>query len=326
MRLAGPDGNPWATPTPLPHGTAVPGAGERWYRGNLHCHTTNSDGRLTPQETVDWFGANGYDFLAVTDHNTVTDPALLDSGRLCLIPSTELTASGGELGSQYHLISLGVRPGLALPATTERAADTAAWLREQGAVVFIAHPHWSALTVSDLRAVPAHGIEIYNGGTVLDSQKGDAVTYWDEGLARGERWWGIAVDDTHWHTLDRGLGWVMVRAPEQRPAALLDALAHGRFYASTGPQINSVQVGDDGHGNAIVEVQTSPCAAIYLLSTGAGNQFVVDQEAATRGETGATITEAHFTVKRIGAGGYLRVQCVDWQWRRAWSNPLYLVP
>src|SRR5436309_1914807 len=83
----------------------------------------------------------------------------------------------------------------------------------------------------DLPAVTGMaGIEVFNGGTVLDSHKGEALTHWDEGLARGGRWWGIAVDDTHWHSIDRGLGWVVVRAAEPTPRALLAALARGHFY------------------------------------------------------------------------------------------------
>lgn len=340
------DGNPWALPD---------GGAWRWFRGNLHCHTTASDGRLTPQQTVDWFAAAGYHFLALTDHNRITDPATVDARGLCLLPATELTAAGGELGAAYHLIALGLPVDMALPQSSTAAVESLRRLRERGAVVFIAHPHWSGLTVADLLALngdPAlAGIEIYNGGSVLDSQKGEALAHWDEALARGARWWGIAVDDTHWHTLDRGLGWVMVRAPvphhsspgaqrsppsggpatpELSPAALLHALARGHFYASSGPEIRRLHLAPDAEGGKVVEVETSPCAAIYVLGYGSRNQFAFDREAAARGELGATINRATFRVRAGEARGtgpapYVRVQCVDWQRRCAWTNPLFLV-
>ncbi|MGH2366679.1 MAG: PHP domain-containing protein [Chloroflexota bacterium] len=314
-RLASTDGNPWA----------LVGESGAWFRGNLHCHTTESDGRLTPQETVDWFRAAGYDFLALTDHNRITDPASLRTDGLCLIPATELTASGGELGAAFHLIGLGLPVEATLPPVATPAAESAAWLREQGAVAFVAHPFWSGLTVADMLALPVAGIEVYNGGTVLDSQKGEAVSYWDEGLARGARWWGIAVDDTHWHTIDRGLGWIMARAPELSPAAVLQALAHGHFYATTGPDIRRVNLTPEPGGVTVVEVETSPCAAIYALGFGSRNQFAFEREAAARGELGATITRATFRVRpETLPGRYVRVQCVDWQRRSAWSNPLVL--
>src|SRR2546425_5034224 len=39
-----------------------------WLRGNLHAHTTYSDGVKTPQELLVEYEALGYDFLAITDH------------------------------------------------------------------------------------------------------------------------------------------------------------------------------------------------------------------------------------------------------------------
>ena len=44
-----------------------------FYKGNLHSHTTNSDGRLTPIEAVSYYRKHGYDFLALTDHNIYSD-------------------------------------------------------------------------------------------------------------------------------------------------------------------------------------------------------------------------------------------------------------
>jgi predicted metal-dependent phosphoesterase TrpH len=317
-----PGGNPWA----LDDRTT------RWFRGNVHCHTTASDGRLSPQEAARWFAGAGYDFLAITDHNLITDPRTVDVPGLCLLPATELTAAGGELGASFHLIGLGLEPGLVLPPVTTPATEAVAWLHEQGAVVFTAHPFWSGLTLADLLSLPVAGIEIYNGGTVLDSQKGEALAYWDEGLARGARWWGIAVDDTHWHTVDRGLGWVVVRAAEPSPAALAHAMAQGHFYATSGPEIKRVSVaplpravGAAPAGTVRLEVETSPCAAIYALGFGSRNKFAFDREAAARGEVGATITRATFDVDpETLPGRYVRLQCVDGQRRSAWSNPLFL--
>jgi hypothetical protein len=314
------DGNPWA-----------PEVRGGWYRGNLHCHTTNSDGRLSPQETVNWFAANGYQFLALTDHNKVTDPSALDARGMCLLTASEVTAAGGELGSSYHLISLGLQADATLPPATTPAVDTVTWLWKQGAVVFVAHPHWSGLTVADVTRLPGiAGIEIFNGGTVLDSDKGHALAHWDEGLARGETWWGISVDDTHWHSIDRGLGWVIVRAPEPTPAAILQALAAGHFCASAGPEIRQITITPEADGVRL-DIETSPCAIIYALGYGSRNQFAANREAIAQGHMGATITQATFHVRRPAGRApaylprpYVRVQCTDWQRRSAWSNPIFL--
>ena len=43
----------------------------RWYRGNLHTHTTASDGEQSVTERCAAYRAAGYDFLAITDHHLV---------------------------------------------------------------------------------------------------------------------------------------------------------------------------------------------------------------------------------------------------------------
>jgi len=40
----------------------------RFYRGNIHCHSTPSDGTLSPEDVVAAYREQGYDFLAITDH------------------------------------------------------------------------------------------------------------------------------------------------------------------------------------------------------------------------------------------------------------------
>ena len=41
---------------------------KKYYKGNLHTHTTNSDGKRSPEEVMAGYEALGYDYLALTDH------------------------------------------------------------------------------------------------------------------------------------------------------------------------------------------------------------------------------------------------------------------
>lgn len=43
----------------------------KWYKGNLHTHSYWSDGDEFPEVILDWYKARGYQFLALSDHNTV---------------------------------------------------------------------------------------------------------------------------------------------------------------------------------------------------------------------------------------------------------------
>lgn len=45
-------------------------------KGQLHAHTTMSDGRLTPQETADEYARLGFHFLAITDHDHLCVPPI----------------------------------------------------------------------------------------------------------------------------------------------------------------------------------------------------------------------------------------------------------
>src|SRR5205085_11498799 len=47
-------------------------AAPRWYKGNTHTHTLNSDGDSTPDDVVRWYREHGYAFLVLTDHNFLT--------------------------------------------------------------------------------------------------------------------------------------------------------------------------------------------------------------------------------------------------------------
>lgn len=42
------------------------------YKGQMHCHTTNSDGNLSPANVVAKYVGYGYDFMTITDHNYIT--------------------------------------------------------------------------------------------------------------------------------------------------------------------------------------------------------------------------------------------------------------
>ncbi len=79
----------------------------QWYRGNLHTHSTNSDGKLSPEENVAWHTRHGYDFLTITDHNKVT---LLEQGGSCLVvPGVEISTRREATQVEYHLVTIGVR-------------------------------------------------------------------------------------------------------------------------------------------------------------------------------------------------------------------------
>ena len=44
----------------------------QWFKGNTHTHSLWSDGNDFPEMIVDWYQSQGYDFLALSDHNILS--------------------------------------------------------------------------------------------------------------------------------------------------------------------------------------------------------------------------------------------------------------
>jgi len=77
--------------------------GRRWLAGDLHTHTVHSDGKLTVPELAVLAAQRGLDFLAVTDHNTISHHAELAAASrrygIILLPGQEVTTDGGHAGA-----------------------------------------------------------------------------------------------------------------------------------------------------------------------------------------------------------------------------------
>lgn len=283
-----------------------------WYRGNLHCHTTNSDGRKTPAEAVDWYHSHGYDFLAITDHNKMTDVSCMGDQRFLVLPGLETHPGESAVGSNYHLVAIGGSRGFDFTRTDFPVQEAIDRLRADGAVVFLGHPHWSGLTYDEIMPLEnIIGLEVFNTVCLVEVGKGYSSVHWDDLLARGKLLWGLATDDTHWGKPGEGMGWVMVRAPELTTAAIKEALTAGRFYASQGPEIFDLQV-----SGTEVHIRCSPVSRINVASLcGAGGGVVAPS-------ADQLVTEATITLN--APQRYVRVECTDSRGRSAWAQPLML--
>ena len=281
-----------------------------WLKGNLHTHTTESDGAFTPAENIHWHEENGYDFVAITDHDRVTDPRLFCEPELITLPGAELSLGATKGGGPFHLVSFGYPETFVAPRANSLTPQAGIDLVNQaGGVCFVAHPHWSSTPMEELAECTGYaGVEVFNTGCEYENRTGIAETYWDDLLRRGRNVWGFATDDSHWRYPDYGGGWIMVRAAERTREAIVAAIKAGQFYASRGPSIDSIEF--DG---STLRVKSSPVESIYWTEGSRGYFLHADNEYG--------ITHAEFTVK---ARQHFRVMVVDTKGRAAWSNPLLL--
>jgi hypothetical protein len=229
------------------------------------------------------------------------------------LAGVELDGTDSQTGL-YHVVGLASAwPQEFSSAGNDSVQDTVDSLRAAGALVAVAHPYWSGQMSKDLLDIEGcFALEIYNGGCEVDDAKGFSTIHWDDLLAAGRKLWGIAVDDAHWRndSKDAGLGWVWLKAPTLTQDAILQALEHGHFYASTGPQIYDLTL--DG---TQVRVRCSPSRTIDFVGDGPRSQRVT-------AAPGETLTEATAWLK--WQQRYVRVACQDFDGCWAWSNPIWI--
>lgn len=295
----------------------------RFFRGNLHTHSDRSDGVLPPDEVCRRYRAEGYDFLALTDHFVglfgypITDTTGFRRDGFTTILGAEVHSGAMANGEIWHLVAVGLPPDFAPGEAPhfdpvegqESAADLARRAREAGAYVAIAHPQWSGLTLEDARLIDAaHAVEVYNHGCAVGCDRPDGFHTLDLLLTEGRRLALVATDDAHFSEPDHFGGWVMVKADANEPGPLLDSLKAGHFYSSTGPEIRDIRVHADR-----VEVDCSPAATIIVQGQGS----------AAKALHGSSMTTGEMALSRFAASPWIRVTVVDPAGRRAWSNPIW---
>jgi hypothetical protein len=281
-----------------------------WYKGALHAHTTRSDGRLTPEESVAFHREHDYHFLAVTDHDVITDLSQLAGDAFLTIPGVEVSHGRNAVSQSYHVVLVGIRQlqRARYGVSVQQAIDT--W-RQNASLMFLAHPYWSGMSPEEILPLEnLAGLEIFNTSSHTDLGKGLATVHWDNVLALGKQWAGFAVDDTHGINDDAAGGWVWAKSEQLTETAILEALNCGAFYSSSGPTIDDFRL-EDG----VVYIRCSDVTAINIIGhTQWGYQ--------RRAEPGKTISEAEYRLK--GREVYVRAECVDAQGHAAWTNPLFL--
>ncbi len=329
------DAIPPDAPPPIP---------PRWLRGSTHVHAAPSgDSATDPVAVMAWYRAHRYDFIVLTDHNRITVPVAPDpGGRAVATPAdgplviggVELTYNppacaepapppGGKC--RIHVNGVGVtgrRDGKiewADRAAIARRGMYQAALREidaLGGIAQLNHPQWHwGMTPELLVALAGDGVVLVEIANAAFAQwnDGDAThasveQQWDQALQRGARLWAIASDDAHSYDppgkYPAGGAWVMVDAPLDADA-IVDALAHGRFYATTGVALTwATLIGDE----LVVELapdETRPSTITFIID----------------GVIVLTSTHRAARVRLPPAGSYVRAVVTRDDGARAWIQP-----
>ncbi len=294
----------------------------RFWRGNIHTHSNQSDGALPTASVIEAYQNAGYDFLMLSEHFVshfnwpINDTRSFRSNNFTTLIGVELHAPETSAGELWHIVAAGLPLDFKPPGPTETGAQLARRAREAGAFVGIAHPAWSQLTLADgLDIDAAHAVEIYNHGCAIENDRGEGWFLHDQLLNEGKRLSAFATDDAHFKTPDHFGGWVNVKAQSLDPDEILQSLKDGNYYASQGPQFHSIEL----QGKTL-NVSCSPVDTITVVC---GNSRTCVKSA-------KAITSAEFDLKKLESGWLLtkqspwfRVIAIDHAGKRAWSNPVW---
>lgn len=268
------------------------------YKANLHCHSTVSDGSMTPEELKSRYKARGYQILAYTDHEVLALHNELCDGEFLVIPGYEIQIYGDmelpkRLRRVCHLnlypkdVGNNVMPFYNesdvmkldnVPDITravyvgdgkepkEYSAEGLNRLiskaRDAGFIVSYNHPMWSRENsdiYTGLKGLCA--MEIYNHGTTFDADAYCPYIY-DEMLISGQRIGCIATDDTH-DECDMFGGFTMVYSDSLEHKSVISALENGDYYASRGPIIKNLW-----YENGTFHIECSPSVKIRVSNSG----------------------------------------------------------
>ncbi len=295
------------------------------YKANLHCHSTISDGLMTPEELKKHYKSQGYSILAYTDHNVLVLHNELNDGDFLALPGYEEQIYGDmELPKRLRRVShmnfypkdpenrkmpffnlddvmrLDKKPDMSQAVYdgdgNEYKEYSVAGLnqliskaKDAGFIVSHNHPTWSkedSSIYTNLQGLFA--VEIYNHGAQLMGHDAYCPYVYEEMLRSGKRIGCVANDDTH-KECDLFGGFTMVYADALTHSAVINALENGDFYASRGPIINALWY-EDG----IFHIECSPVKKIVISNSGRR-----DPKVSVKQTQSGEITCAEFPIQDI---------------------------
>lgn len=207
----------------------------KFYKANLHSHSTISDGKFTPEQMKEEYKKRGYSIIAFTDHNVfLSHNELTDDTFLALngFEGDVVEDKEGEFGVKKtcHACYIALdkdyeqhpfwhrgkyswgnalmhvptvkfdesEPDYERSYTPESINDMIRRGKEKGFFVTYNHPRWSLESYPEYSKYEGmDALEIYNGGCFVNGY-GDYVPFvYDDLLRQGKKIFCIATDDNH---------------------------------------------------------------------------------------------------------------------------------
>ena len=199
--------------------------GRQWLAGDLHTHTVHSDGVMTVSELARFAAGRGLDFLAITDHNTISHhaelPAAAATHGIALLPGQEVTTEAGHAGALGDVGWIDFR---------EPPDDWLESCEQAGGLLSVNHPYGGQLSwIAPMKRKPPL-VEVWHWSW-LDTRWTTPIGWWQAWNPAA-----VPVGGSDWHRSGSdappGSPTTWVEAEDADPAAVLEAIAAGRTAIS----------------------------------------------------------------------------------------------
>lgn len=316
----------------------------KYYRANLHCHSTFSDGAKTPEQLKKFYMDHGYSVIAYTDHsdfhthNELTDENFVALNgyeigadgpkslcHLCFIAydpenCAEKYPANGQLSSD-HMVYDGKRAYYNMTYSAENLNEVMRIAKKSGFFITYNHPIWSIESYPEYMGYDEmDALEIVNYSSYIYGYDDDNGHCYEDMLRGHKRVNCVASDDNHNHMgddtpyCDSFGGYTMIGADKLDYASIAKSLKEGKYYCCYGSSVhNAPEIYYLEYEDKKVRIKTSAAKAIFLMPEKRSNQV----RFANYGET---ITEAEFD---IGDQEWFRLVVTDETGAKTYTNGYY---
>lgn len=307
-----------------------------FFKANLHCHSTISDGNMTPQQLKDWYKAAGYSILSITDHSKYNWHKELEDPDFLPVAGVETAFTCLDLNNpplKYKLCHMNFwakDPTTAQYIPEEPTYDVGvmnryiAAMKKGGWLCGLNHPGWSLQSTEEIHGLEGlDTFEVYNHASQFKDNNGDGQAHWAVFLNSGKKAWALAVDDNHAGFDPDGQisasddtfgGYIMISMPKLGYAEFAEAMENGRFYATSGPEFEELYIDEE---KDVLVIKCSPVRRVIVK----GIHTVRAKRIDAREDS---ITYAEIPLGPIREKEpFLRLEIMDSAGKRAYSQPYW---
>ncbi len=276
----------------------------RWFKGDTHMHTVNSDGVLHQYELIEYCKKVGLDWIMITDHNYNTVKESYSSDGLTVIQGQELTGENGHVNVWGAKIPFEPPYDLSNLEAYTKITEAA---KKNGATVSVNHPFCSNCPFKmDLDAFDMDCVEVWN--TIQHSDNTKCMRWWTEKLLEGKRLPAVGGSDFH---RDYGPANILAvpttitHAKSNAPEDILSAVREGRSVITNSPNSSMIYLDIEGaelgDSISIGAGLTGKCTATklhrgFILRIYNNDKIIYEHKASTYEKSHT----AHFGIKEKG--------------------------